>query len=408
MDEDVRKFLLEADRMFRSGWYEQAKTEIAHALKLDPKNYYARSLLERIKQIQRDKDSKERKSIESDEKQKEERLKSISELLRNAERFIKTKEFDLALKEVAKVFAIDPKNHFAQAYSAHIDTLMQEEERLGHTRAPIPPRAPVRPQPTAPPKPAEKPVSGAPQPAKPSIEAEKPLGEGGMGHALYQEMLREMWLDGALKQDEVDTLARARKMFNVSEEEHTNLEKEVKIDAYVEALRIAWVDGKLTKNEKEILAEMRATYDISLEEHANAEAKIIWSRQTKGTKGSILIVDDDRVLLLTLAARLKDHSYEVLTAETVEEAKQKLQQKKPMFILCDLIFKNSPLDGSDFYNHVRKDSRYNDVPFLLMSVVQDQYVVRAGIRLGIDDYLIKPFEFDHLLAIIEGKSKSGK
>ena len=66
----------------------------------------------------------------------------------------------------------------------------------------------------------------------------------------------------------------------------------------------------------------------------------------------------------------------------------------------------SPTEGGfEFYNQVRNNRRFDGVPFLLMSGINDEYVVRAGMRLGVDGYLLKPFDNELLLATIEGKLK---
>jgi DNA-binding response OmpR family regulator len=54
---------------------------------------------------------------------------------------------------------------------------------------------------------------------------------------------------------------------------------------------------------------------------------------------------------------------------------------------------------------VRNDPRTATVPFLLMSGISDEFVVRAGMRMGIDGYLTKPFTLELLLATIEGRLK---
>ena len=70
------------------------------------------------------------------------------------------------------------------------------------------------------------------------------------------------------------------------------------------------------------------------------------------------------------------------------------------------MFPSPDLGGFEFYNQVRNIKRFDNVPFLLMSGVSDEYIIRAGVRLGIDAYLVKPFGNELLLATIEGKLKN--
>jgi DNA-binding response OmpR family regulator len=151
---------------------------------------------------------------------------------------------------------------------------------------------------------------------------------------------------------------------------------------------------------------MREKYNISMEEHMSAEAKILWAKNTPQTKAAVLLVDDEKTFLLSLAANLKKHGYDVVTAETVEQALEMLDQSAPSLILSDLLLGEGRLTGIEFYQRVRENRKLNNVPFLLMSGISDEFVARAGMRMGVDDFIQKPFNLELLLATIEGKLKS--
>ena len=74
---------------------------------------------------------------------------------------------------------------------------------------------------------------------------------------MYREVLDEMWFDGILTEKEAAELVKIRSLFNISDEEHTRLEKEIKTEAYVQALRIVLHDGIVTENEERVLELMR-------------------------------------------------------------------------------------------------------------------------------------------------------
>lgn len=63
------------------------------------------------------------------------------------------------------------------------------------------------------------------------------------------------------------------------------------------------------------------------------------------------------------------------------------------------------MTGLEFYQKVRENPRLKSIPFLLMSGISDEFVVRAGMRLGVDNFIQKPFDLELLLATIEGKLK---
>ena len=57
----------------------------------------------------------------------EQRMETISQLFASVEEFIRNKNYSKALLELSKVYQIDPKNYYAQAFSDRIRTLIQAE-----------------------------------------------------------------------------------------------------------------------------------------------------------------------------------------------------------------------------------------------------------------------------------------
>ncbi len=383
--ERIARYLRVADYMVKEGKLEEAVIQIEKALQLDPKNYYARSFLERLRSQmekiqQRRMENGEAKTISEDQK-----LEQISLLLRAADQFIAAKNYKLALQQVAKVYAIDPQNYYAQAYSDRIDQLISQEKRTINLPASL---KPPTPPPTA--------------PALSRFEWR--AGERA-SIAMYRELLKEVWFDGKVTDDEARELKKVRDIFKITDDDHKELEKQVHIDAYIEALRIAWRDGIISQNENDVLQMMRHKFNISMEEHMSAEAKILWAKNTPHAKAAVMIVDDERSFLLSLAAKLRKHGYDVLTAESVELALELLQRSLPAIIVADLLYGEGKMTGLEFYQKVRENARLKSIPFLLMSGISDEFVVRAGMRLGVDNFIQKPFDLELLLATIEGKLK---
>jgi CheY-like chemotaxis protein len=388
--ERVARHLRAADIMVREGAFKDAITQIETALQLDPKNYYARSFLDRAR-AQMEKLSKEavekNESPESKATASDRKIEQISLLLRAADQFIAGKNYKLAQQQIEKVFAVDPQNYYAKAYTERVNKLVDTGKK------------------GAPPSSSQK-TAGV---AAKAVPADLPTPQWVPGEraslAMYRELLREMWFDGRVKEEETHELRRVREIFKITDEEHKELEKQIQVDAYVEALRIAWKDGVISQNENDVLQLMRQKFSISMEEHMSAEAKILWAKSAPNAKSTILLVDDEETLLLSLAANLRKHGYDVVTAETVERALELLEQSIPSIIVADLLF-GEGLTGIEFYQRVREDSRLNNVPFLLMSGISDEFVVRAGMRMGVDNFIQKPFDLELLLATIEGKLRS--
>jgi CheY-like chemotaxis protein len=387
--ERVARHLRAADIMAKESQFAAAIVQIETALQLDPKNYYARSFLDRVKvQMGRFKNThtEEADPKESKAAHDERRIDQISMLLRAAEQFIAVKKYNLAQQQVEKVYAIDPQNYYAKSFDERIAKLVQADTKK-------PASATVELTPTKRP-PAPEPV----------IDEWKPGERASV--VMYRELLREIWFDGAVTAEESLELKKVRDLFRISDEEHKELEKQIKIDAYVEALRIAWKDGALSQGENDVLQMMREKFSITMEEHMSAEAKILWAKSTPNAKSTILLADDEETLLLSLAANLRRHGYDVTTAASVDKALEILQKAIPSIIVSDLLFGEGQDTGIEFYQRVREDERLKNTPFLLMSGISDEFVVRAGMRMGVDNFIQKPFDLELLLATIEGKLKS--
>jgi CheY-like chemotaxis protein len=445
LKERVGKHLRTADEFTRHQRYEEALLEIEAALELDAKNNYARSFYERVKLMHK-RMQKDNAPAAPVEMSLEDRMALISQHLSTAEEYINKRDYKHALEEVAKVYKIDPKNYYAQTYSQRIDTLMLEENKGGiessqftfeqipqevllsdlsdqkQPEAPKPqPPVQVPPEIQKPQQPEQiQPAARRPQPAgqtQPEVqlpipaqqsqpEAPKPqiLERGSI--AMYRELLKDVWLDGKVTEQEAQELATMRELFGITQENHIQLEREIKIEAYLEALRIAWRDNTLSEMEQKTLQMMREKYGISPEEQSIAEKRYDEVKRSIKSRSTILIVDTDRTVLVSLSKLFKLHGFTVLMAQKVEDALQILNNQMPNIILTEVLFPNSQIDGVGFLQRVREHSVLKKTPVFFMSSIDDKKVLLASYRLGIDQFLIKPVDTEVLIAMIEGKLKA--
>ncbi len=394
--EGIYEHIRIADYHLRAGRYDDALIETDRILKQDPSNYQARSLAERIRTFQKKAEEATQQRNQAHVENLDNKIQEIAQHLKEADRLIALKQYQRALEQVARVTALDPTNHFAQAYSETIESLMNTDAQPVSKAVTPSPKQTVAP-----------PLSPVPTKEKIlPVEAHVDAPEEAVGRLLmYREILNEMLFDGILNDKEIAELKKVRGLFNITDEQHAHLENEIKIEAYVDALRVALHDSVISENEERVLELMRKRYGITMEQHKDAESKILEAKRSPSAHGTILIVDDEKTILLTYAAILRRHGYIVLTAETVEDAITILEKQMPSLILSDVMFPSQDQGGFEFYNQVRNIKRFDNVPFLLMSGVSDEYVIRAGMRLGIDAYLVKPFGNELLLATIEGKLK---
>jgi CheY-like chemotaxis protein len=128
----------------------------------------------------------------------------------------------------------------------------------------------------------------------------------------------------------------------------------------------------------------------------------------KGTtkeKSTVVLIDDDQLLLQALAELLEDNKFTAKTFTKSDEALEYLKTEFPDIIICDVNLETSSFGGFTLHEKVRKLDHLRDVPFLFLSGLTDTAIVLAGKQLGADDYLTKPVEPEALLAVVKGKLK---
>lgn len=113
----------------------------------------------------------------------------------------------------------------------------------------------------------------------------------------------------------------------------------------------------------------------------------------------ILIIEDDLALAKTLRNVLRTKNYQADIAGSGAEGIQKAYEYAPDLILCDINM--SPIDGYQVYNILKDSSLTNRIPFIFITGKSDLHDIRFGLELGVDDYIVKPFENEELLKSIK-------
>ncbi len=115
----------------------------------------------------------------------------------------------------------------------------------------------------------------------------------------------------------------------------------------------------------------------------------------------ILVVEDDTSLLEGLRDILEFAGYQIQTATNGEEALARLEAGLPQLVLSDI---NMPrMDGYQLFEAVRTRPHWVHVPFIYLTAKGDKSDIRRGKQLGVDDYLVKPFDEEDLLVAIRAK-----
>ena len=113
---------------------------------------------------------------------------------------------------------------------------------------------------------------------------------------------------------------------------------------------------------------------------------------------SILVVDDNPKFLKDA---LPMYGYDVTVAEDGIEALKILTGDNNYFdlILLDVMMPN--MDGWDTLKAIRKNPKTEHIPVIMITAVSEDQKVVSGLKIGADDYIVKPFILPNLLARIE-------
>ncbi|MDZ4770019.1 MAG: response regulator [Chloroflexota bacterium] len=124
----------------------------------------------------------------------------------------------------------------------------------------------------------------------------------------------------------------------------------------------------------------------------------IESRNTR-----ILVVEDDLNLLEGIQTVLELDQYTVVCAENGRQALEILQSTTtpPDLIVSDIMMPQ--MDGIEFLRAVRQVDDWINIPFIFLTARGEKQDILRGKQLGVDDYLVKPFDAQDLIITIENK-----
>src|SRR5512147_1353387 len=111
---------------------------------------------------------------------------------------------------------------------------------------------------------------------------------------------------------------------------------------------------------------------------------------------SILIADDDAQLRRTVRAYLEDSGFKVFVVGTGKDALFSARHDHPDLILLDVMMPE--MDGFEAARLIRKESA---VPIIMLTARDDEADQTAGLELGADDYVTKPFSPRVLVARVK-------
>ena len=118
---------------------------------------------------------------------------------------------------------------------------------------------------------------------------------------------------------------------------------------------------------------------------------------------SRLVVDDNPKFL---ADALPMYGYDVIVANDGLEALKILMNKSFDLILLDVMMPN--MDGWDTLKAIRNNKKTQYIPVIMITAVSEDQKVVSGLKIGADDYIVKPFILPNLLARVEAVLRRSK
>lgn len=126
-------------------------------------------------------------------------------------------------------------------------------------------------------------------------------------------------------------------------------------------------------------------------------------------KGTILSVDDSAIARIMIRNGVEAWGYKFLEASDGEEALAILAKQHQEIILILLDWSMPGMNGMEFLNVMKSDSRYKEIPVMVVTTASERTSIVKAVQLGASNYLLKPFDEAELKkkinACLAGKKK---
>ena len=173
----------------------------------------------------------------------------------------------------------------------------------------------------------------------------------------------------------------------------------IDIDTFNEDLDKIIISGQAISNEiTQIISFDPTSSNIKQKDQSSDDIKSVLAsiqpldkgERKKVTKGSILVVDDNKNNTTLLKKRLEKLGNTVKVANDGMEAIKITEKTQLDLILLDIIMPN--MNGYEVLGFLKKDKRYHEIPVIMLSSMDDLTSSYRCIELGADDYVTKPFD----------------
>jgi len=110
---------------------------------------------------------------------------------------------------------------------------------------------------------------------------------------------------------------------------------------------------------------------------------------------TVLIIEDNLAIRENMAEMLELEGYKVFVASNGEKGKALARKKLPDIILCDIMMPE--INGHEVFNQLKQDSTTADIPFIFVSAKVEKKEIQAGLDIGANGYVGKPFSLKVLI-----------
>jgi two-component system response regulator MprA len=120
-----------------------------------------------------------------------------------------------------------------------------------------------------------------------------------------------------------------------------------------------------------------------------------WQANQEQQLSKVLVIDDAENIIEFIRLGLRYEGFQVESASDGEQGVTAAQRINPDLIILDVMLPD--IDGLEVCRRLRANPTTKDIPVLMLTAKDEVRDRIAGLRMGADDYLTKPFDFDELL-----------
>ena len=114
------------------------------------------------------------------------------------------------------------------------------------------------------------------------------------------------------------------------------------------------------------------------------------------SRQSVLVVEDEEDIMEVIRFNLEKEGYEVHQALSGEKALQVIENNLPSLVLLDLMLPG--INGLDLCRILKQNDRTKAIPVIMLTAKSEDADIVAGLEMGAEDYITKPFSPRVLLA----------